>query len=241
MKQRLQKVIAQSGLTSRRKAETLIASGKVSVNGQTVTEMGILVDEGDRILVNEQPLTQEKKVYFMINKPKQVLSSVSDDRGRRVVTDLIPINERVFPVGRLDYNTTGLLILTNDGDFANKIIHPRFQLPKQYHVKIKGELSANDINQLRKGLKTKTEKYQGVDIEKVKFEPKKRVTHFDMTIYEGKNRQIRRMMEHLGHDVMALKRLSIGPLELGTLPSGKYRELKNHEIKLLNIASEKNE
>lgn len=239
MKQRLQKVIAHSGITSRRKAEQLIAQGKVSVNGQIVTEMGTLVGQDDAIKVNGKAITKENKVYFMINKPRQYLSSVSDDRGRRVVTELIDSSERIYPVGRLDYYTTGLLILTNDGDFANNLIHPRYHLPKLYHVKISGLLSKQDINKLFEGLKTNEEKYQKAIVEDDKYDKTRNVTHFKMTIFEGKNRQIRKMMEHLGHEVLALSRLAIGPLSLGNLQAGQYRQLTPHEIKRLKIASEK--
>lgn len=239
MKQRLQKVIAQSGLTSRRKAEELIAAGKVKVNGQKVTEMGFLVGPEDAIMVNGKPLGIENKVYLVINKPKQVISAVSDDRDRKVVTDLIKIPERVYPVGRLDYDTTGLLILTNDGDFANQLIHPRYHLPKTYYVKIKGKLSPEAIKKLSLGLKTKHETYQKALVSDVRTDYRKNTTHFDLTIYEGKNRQIRLMMEFLGYDVMALSRMSIGPLSLGNLRSGQYRTLTIHEIKLLRQASEK--
>ncbi|NLC06079.1 MAG: rRNA pseudouridine synthase [Erysipelothrix sp.] len=241
MKERLQKRIAHSGITSRRKAEELIKAGKVSVNGQKVIEMGYLVDDMDVIKVNGKLIDVEKKVYYMLNKPRQVLSSVSDDRGRKVVTDLIKVKERIYPVGRLDYETTGLIILTNDGEFANRMIHPRYHLPKMYHVKIEGILTNDDINRLSKGLTTKEERYQRAIVENVRRDKKKKVTHFDMTIFEGKNRQIRLMMEFLGYDVLALSRLSIGPLTLDKLPSGKYRALTNHEIKLLNKAVNQND
>lgn len=241
MNERLQKRIAHSGITSRRKAEELIKAGKVSVNGQKVIEMGYLVDDMDVIKVNGKLIDVEKKVYYMLNKPRQVLSSVSDDRGRKVVTDLIKVKERIYPVGRLDYETTGLIILTNDGEFANRMIHPRYHLPKMYHVKIEGILTNDDINRLSKGLTTKEERYQRAIVENVRRDKKKRVTHFDMTIFEGKNRQIRLMMEFLGYDVLALSRLSIGPLTLDKLPSGKYRALTNHEIKLLNKAVNQND
>lgn len=241
MSERLHKAIAKSGITSRRKAEELIKAGKVLVNGKRITEMGFLVSPNDTITVNGKVAEKEQKVYYLLNKPKQVLSSVSDDRGRRVVTDLIPEKSRIYPVGRLDYDTTGLIILTNDGDFANKLIHPRHHLPKTYHVKVKGLLNEDSVKLIRSGLKTKDELYQPALVSDVKPDRAKFVTHFTLTIYEGKNRQIRLMMEYLGHEVLALSRLSLGPLKLDNLRSGEYRELKPHEVKLLLKASSSND
>lgn len=230
MSERLQKVIAQAGIASRRKAEELITSGKVKVNGIIVTELGTRVSSSDSIQVNNKTIKQETKVVYMINKPKGVISASSDDRGRRVVVDLINDARRLFPVGRLDYNTTGLLLVTNDGEFSQLMIHPSFNMPKEYHVKIRGQLTNQSIDLLRKGLRTKEEYYHPVEISSVRIDRVKNITHFDIVLYEGKNRQIRKMMEHLKHDVLALNRFRIGPLHLGTLPSGQYRRLNDQEI-----------
>lgn len=233
MKQRLQKVIAHAGIASRRKAEELITQGKVKVNGVVITELGTLVDENDNIQVNNKSLKNESKVVYMINKPSAVLSSSSDDRGRQVVVDLINDKRRLYPVGRLDYYTTGLLLVTNDGAFAQEVIHPSSNISKEYHVKVRGQLSDKSIQLLEKGLRTKEEHYKPVKIKNVKIDTDKKITHFDITLFEGKNRQIRKMMEYLHHDVMKLHRFRIGSLEIGNLSSGAYRLLSESEISRL--------
>lgn len=230
MKQRLQKVIAQAGIASRRKAEELIVNNQVKVNGIVVNQLGTLVDETDTIQVNNKTIKKEAKVIYMINKPMGVLSSSSDDRERKVVIDLIDDQRRLYPIGRLDYNTTGLLLVTNDGQLAQQIIHPSNELSKEYHVKIRGQLTQKDIDLCHKGLKTKEEHYRPVEIKNVNVDTEKKITHFDIVLYEGKNRQIRKMMEFLHHDVMKLHRFRIGPLSLGKLPTGRYRRLSDEEI-----------
>lgn len=237
MTQRLQKVLAQAGVASRRKAEELIASGKVKVNGKVVTEMGIQVSPEDSIQVNNKSIKLESKTVYMINKPMGVLSASSDDRDRKVIVDYINDKRRLFPVGRLDYNTTGLLLITNDGDFAQKIIHPSSNISKEYHVKIRGTLTPKNIELLENGLRTKETTYAPVKIKNVAIDSEKKITHFDITLYEGKNRQIRKMMEHLHHDVLKLNRFRIGPINLGNLGSGQYRLLTQEEIsRLLHTA-----
>lgn len=239
MSQRLQKVIAQAGIASRRKAEELITTGKVKVNGIVVTELGTKVSVDDVVQVNNKSLRKESKVVYMINKPMAVLSASSDDRDRRVVVDLINDTRRLFPVGRLDYNTTGLLLVTNDGDFSQLMIHPSSNIPKEYHVKIRGQLTTRSIELMKKGLRTKEENYAPVEISKVRIDKEKKITHFDIVLFEGKNRQIKKMMEHLNHDVLALNRFRIGPLHLGTMAIGKYRKLSTEEISILERYAER--
>lgn len=237
-KMRLQKYIAQSGYTSRRKAEVLIQEGHVQVNGEVVIEQGTQVSDADVILVKGQQVTLESsKVYYLINKPRAVLSSVSDDRGRVCVVDLIKEDNRLFPVGRLDYETTGALILTNDGEFSNFLTHPRYDMPKKYRVKVKGRLKKHVIMELSDGVIIEDVSYQGVEIFALNYDNFSDTTQFNITLYEGKNRQIRRMFKHYGLPVIDLHRYAIGPLIIDNLESGQYRKLNMNEIeKLLKIA-----
>lgn len=235
---RLQKYIAMTGYCSRRKAEELIEQGKVSINGKKVNEQGVQVHPGDKVRINNKLIELERsKVYYIVNKPKSVLSSVSDDRGRMCVVDMIPEQNRIFPVGRLDYETTGALILTNDGEFANFLTHPRYDMPKMYRVSVDGKLGFDVTKALSEGVVIEGVSYQGVEIFKVKYDPKKNRTQFSITLYEGKNRQIRRMFAHFGLPVQKLHRYAIGPIVIDDLGIGMYRPLKSFEVKkLLTVA-----
>lgn len=235
---RLQKYIAMCGVSSRRKAEALIEAGKVSVNGKTILEQGVQVFSGDVVRVNNKVITLETaNVYYIINKPRAVLSSVSDDRGRTCVVDLIQDKNRIFPVGRLDYETTGALILTNDGEFANIMTHPRYDMPKKYRVGVTGKLTQRVIDELSSGVSIEGVHYQGVEIFSVRYDAKQNRTQFSITLYEGKNRQIRRMFKHYSLPVRKLHRYAIGPLLIDDLSQGQYRALKDHEVKqLLKVA-----
>lgn len=239
--ERLQKVIAQSGYTSRRKAEKLIAEGNVKVNGKTVTELGTKVSTDDKIEVNGIPLEKEEHVYFMLYKPTGVISSVKDEKGRKVVTDLLPeVEKRIFPVGRLDYNTSGILLLTNDGEFAQMLMHPKHEIDKVYIAKIKGIPAREELKKLEAGLKDKGE-WLKVKKQRVRsIDKRKKKTILEITLNEGKNRQIRRMLDAIGHPVEKLKREKYGFLTLGNLQPGQYRELKPHEIKKLKVLAQKN-
>ncbi len=232
--ERLQKVIAASGLTSRRKAEELIVAGRVKVNGVVVDKLGTQVDRNDVIMVDDKTLPHEELEYYLVNKPRKYICSVNDEHNRAQVTDLVETEARIYPVGRLDYDSSGLIILTNDGNFANMLMHPKYHLPKTYHVTVKGLVSKRDVRQLAEGIvlddgiKTlpATVRITNQDI------PNER-TSLDITIFEGRNRQIRRMMEALGYEVSKLHRTQYGCVRDDQMPIGSYRRLKPHEIKTL--------
>lgn len=232
--ERLQKVIAQAGVTSRRKAETLIEEGRVKVNGKVVTELGTKVSERCKIEVNGIPVEREEPVYFLFYKPTGVISSVEDDKGRKAVTDYFhEIEERVFPVGRLDYDTSGALLLTNDGDFANKLMHPSYHVDKVYVVKVKGLMNKETIQKLERGVQLEDGKTSKARARILSVDKQKEKSIVELTIHEGKNRQVRRMFETLGFPVQKLKRERYGFLELTGMNPGDYRELKPFEVKQL--------
>ncbi|WP_257347779.1 pseudouridine synthase [Pseudalkalibacillus decolorationis] len=231
---RLQKVIAQAGIASRRNAEKLIEDGKVKVNGTTVTELGTKVSPSDEIEVNGVPIEKEAPVYFLFYKPSAVISSVKDEKGRKVVTDYFPeIEQRLFPIGRLDYDTSGLLLLTNDGEFANLLMHPKYKVEKHYIVKTKGIPSKQDINQLALGVRLEDGKTAPAKVRLKSLEKKKQTAIVEITIHEGKNRQVRRMFDAIGFPVQKLKRERYGLLDLKGLNPGEFRPLTPHEIKQL--------
>ena len=237
--ERLQKVIAKAGIASRRKAEELIAQGKVKVNGVTVTEMGVQVSGNDEITVNGKQIRTEEKVYFLLNKPARVICSVSDEKGRKTVMDCFEgIQERIFPVGRLDYNTSGLLILTNDGDFSQMISHPGRGIGKTYRAKVQGIISREKLARLRRGVDIGGFVTSRAQAEIYKELPKQTVV--DITIYEGKNRQVRKMFKAIGNPVLELERIAIGDIKLGRLARGSYRKLTAKEIESLKMASKTN-
>ncbi|RNA69092.1 pseudouridine synthase [Alteribacter keqinensis] len=232
--ERLQKVIAQAGVTSRRKAETLIEEGRVTVNGKMVTELGTKVDpHNDKVEVNGVPIDKEEPVYYLLYKPQGVLSSVEDHLDRRVVTDLIESEKRIYPVGRLDYDTSGLILLTNDGEFANVLMHPKYRIQKTYIAKIRGIPSRQNLKLLERGIKLEDGKTAPARVKLVKANNQKGTAIVEITIHEGKNRQVRRMMEAIGHPVEKLKREQYGFLTLRGLNAGEFRELKPHEVKKL--------
>ncbi|MFC4617850.1 pseudouridine synthase [Camelliibacillus cellulosilyticus] len=231
---RLQKVIAQAGVASRRKAEQLILDGAVKVNGNKVTELGTKVSPKDRVEVNGVPLEREAPVYYLFYKPSGVISSVKDDRGRKVVTDFFTdINERIFPVGRLDYDTSGLLLLTNDGEFANRLMHPKFKVEKEYIAKINGVPDKETIRRLQKGVKLEDGPTARAKVKLLSADRKKGTALVSITIHEGRNRQVRRMFEAVGFKVLKLKRERYAFLDIRALQPGEFRELKPHEVKRL--------
>ena len=237
--ERLQKVIAKAGLASRRKAEEMIAEGRVKVNGVTVTEMGTQVGENDTVTVDGHEIGKEEKVYYLLNKPKQTISAVSDDRGRRTVMECFPdIDARIFPIGRLDYDTTGILLMTNDGEFANLMMHPRSHMPKTYEVHVKGVFTDQMARMLSRGIPLDDGKTLPCDVEILEVSKKKEKSALRITIYEGRNREIRRMMTYFHCDVTRLTRVGYGFLDLGTLRQGEYRKLRMYEVrKLMAMAS----
>ncbi len=229
---RLQKAIANKGISSRRAAETLIKEGKVKVNGTLVTTMGYLVNEDDLIEVEGLKEKEKKeKVAYLFYKPEKVMTTVHDDRNRKTVLDYFQ-NEpyRLFPAGRLDYLTIGALIITNDGELSHLLTHPSSHLEKTYEVKVRGTLSKDDIYQLENGILLEDGLTSPA---KVKIIQNKEHSIFYLTIYEGRNRQIRRMCEAIHHPVLSLKRISIAFLTLDGLKVGSYRKLSQDEIELL--------
>jgi 23S rRNA pseudouridine2605 synthase len=235
MQERLNKILAQAGIASRRRADELIESGMVSVNGTIVTELGTKVDpETDNIkfdgkTINEK-LVEREKVYILLNKPKGYLSSVADPEGRLLVTDLVPKKlGKLHPVGRLDFNTEGLLILTNDGAFTNLVASSK-KIPKVYEVKVKGLPNANAINKLRRGI-TLDDGFKTAPAEIKDLKPTDNNAWYEVTLHEGHNQQIRKMFDAVGHSVVKLRRLSIGHVADDKIPIGAYRELTTREIR----------
>lgn len=232
--ERLQKVIASYGYASRRKAEDLIRHGKVLVNGKVITELGTKVLANDVISIDGVIINKDvKHEYYLLNKPRQVISSVEDKLGRITVRDLINTEARIYPVGRLDYDTTGLIILTNDGDFANMLMHPSYEIEKTYVAKINKVLDKDDINKLKKGIVIDNRK---VDIKRFKVRKKdveKNTSIVELTIVEGRNHIVKRIFENMRIDVIKLSRVSYAFLTLDGLKSGEYRKLSIKEIKKL--------
>lgn len=232
--ERLQKVIAHAGIASRRKAEQLIEEGHVRVNGKVVKELGIKVSSSDKVEVDGIPLEREEPIYFMLYKPRGVISSVNDDKGRKVVTDFFPmIEQRIYPVGRLDYDTSGLLILTNDGEFANTLMHPSNQIDKVYVAKVKGIPTKEALKALERGVRLEDGKTAPAKVKMHTVDKKKQTAIVEITIHEGRNRQVRRMFEAVGNPVLKLKRERYGFLTLQGLKVGDARELSPHEVKQL--------
>ncbi|WP_151734440.1 pseudouridine synthase ['Paenibacillus yunnanensis' Narsing Rao et al. 2020] len=230
--ERLQKVLAQAGIASRRKCEELILAGKVEVNGETVTELGTKVDpEQDIIKVSGKPIRSENKIYLMFNKPKGVITSASDPKGRKVVTDYLKgINERVYPIGRLDYDTEGLLLLTNDGEFANLLTHPKHHVPKTYLATVKGVPHGTSLDKLKAGIKLEDGMTAPAEVEYKDVDVDGKESVISITIHEGRNRQVRRMFEAINHPVTRLKRISFGDILLQNLKRGSFRHLTKDEI-----------
>ena len=240
--ERLQKVIAQSGIASRRKAEQLILEGKVKVNGKVITTLGTKVSKEDRIEVNGIPVEKEQPVYYVMYKPRGVISSVKDDRNRKTVIDLFGEEgtERIFPIGRLDYDTSGLLLLTNDGEFANLIMHPKYKIDKVYIAKVKGIPTKQDLSLLKKGVRSGKDFLKAVHVKLKGINRKSNTAILEITLHEGKNRHIRRMMDELGFPVLKLKRERYGFLDLKGLNPGEYRPLNPKEVKQLRHLAIKN-
>jgi len=233
MEERLQKYIARCGVASRRKAEEIILQGNVKVNGIIIKELGSKINpEKDIVTVNNQRIYEKQKnIYIKMYKPEGYITTVKDQFNRKTVLDLINIKERIYPVGRLDYDTSGLLLLTDDGDLANKLMHPKYRIFKTYEAEIEGGISEDSINKLRNGVLI--DGYETAPA-KVKLLKKTQKNSFvQISIHEGKNRQVRKMYEKVGHRVIKLKRLSFGNINLDGLREGQWKYLTDDEIEYL--------
>lgn len=232
--ERLQKVIAAAGVASRRHAEEMITQGRVTVNDHVVRVLGVKVTPEDKVSVDGVPLTREKKQYFLFYKPRGVITAVSDDKGRKVVTDFFEaVQERLYPVGRLDYDTSGALIMTNDGDFANMMMHPKFNIDKQYVAKVKGVPQGVELMPLRQGITIEGRKLAKAKAKVLSRDRTKQTAIVELTIHQGLNHQVKKMLKAVGYPVLKLSRVAFGPLTLDGLQPGDYRKLSHHEVHAL--------
>lgn len=230
---RLNKFLSNSGVASRRKCEEIILEGKVFVNGKAVTELGTVINEKkDKVTIEGKLIKLPSSfVYIKLNKPKGYACTAKDEKGRKTIYDLVKCEERLFSIGRLDYDTEGLIILTNDGDFANKIGHPKYNIEKEYRVTIEGEVKESEMAVMRKGVVVDGERMPSARVEWLSFE--NGFTKLSIVIDEGQNRQVRRMFEAIGKTIKLLKRVRIGGVKLGGLSRGEYRDLSEQELNLL--------
>lgn len=235
MEERLQKYMASCGIASRRKCEELILLGKVKVNGNIIEELGFKVNPLEDIVEYDRRVItkEERKVYIMLNKPEDVITSVKDEKDRKTVIDIVKVNERIFPIGRLDYDSSGLILLTNDGELYNKIIHPRVELDKKYVAVVKGEVSLDDKEKFESGIDIGGYITAPAKLKMLEYSHRKDLSTIEVCIHEGKNRQIRKMCSAINHEVISLKRVSIGNIRLGQLKKGEYRYLNDEEMKYL--------
>ncbi|WEV53958.1 pseudouridine synthase [Leuconostocaceae bacterium ESL0723] len=233
--QRLQKVIAQAGLASRRKAETLITDGRVSVNGQVVTTLGTQVGPGDQVSVDGVPIEgREKLVYYLLNKPRGVVTTNHDEKARATVIDLLPeVTERIYPVGRLDYDTTGALLLTNDGTLANQLMHPKGRVDKVYVAKVQGIATESQLQPLRSGVVLNGHKTAPAQVEVERVDAGKKNSWVRITIHEGRHHQVKEMLAKVGLPVQKLKRERYAFLDLVGLQPGEFRSLSHQEVSRL--------
>lgn len=230
---RLNKFLSNSGVASRRKCDQLIADGKVEVNGKTVNELGLKINEKkDKVTIEGRVIKLPSSfVYIKLNKPKGYACTANDEKGRKTIYDLVKCEERLFSIGRLDYETEGLIILTNDGNFANLVAHPRYSMEKEYRVTVEGEIKESELAVMRKGVVVEGERMPSAKLEWLSFE--NGFTKLSVIIDEGQNRQIRRMFEAIGHQIKLLKRVRIGGVKLGGLKRGEYRDLTEDELNML--------
>ena len=235
MEERLQKYLANSGVASRRKCEELILQGKVEVNGKVVTELGTKINpEEDIVKFNGKEVKQvEKMVYILLNKPIGYVTTADDQFGRETVLDLVKVKERIVPVGRLDMYTSGALILTNDGDFVYKVTHPKHEIEKTYTVTVNGIIQNSEVEQLRKGVKIDDYITKPAKVKILKTDIEKDISRLEITIHEGKNRQVRKMCEAVNRKVLALHRSKIGGIGVKDIELGKWRYLRENEIQKL--------
>ena len=232
---RLQKYLAEAGIASRRKCEELILDGKIEVNGKIVTELGTKVSETDKVKYNGKLISPvEEKIYILLNKPIGYVTTVKDQFGRDTVLDLVKVDKRIVPVGRLDMYTSGALILTNDGEFVNKLTHPKNEVNKTYNVTISGKITQEDVNKLQKGVKI-DDNYitKPAKVKILKIDEEKNISRIQITIHEGKNRQVRKMCNAIDKKVLALHRSKIGDIDVKDLKIGTWRYLTEKEINIL--------
>ena len=236
MEERLQKVLAQAGVASRREAEQYITAGRVKVNGKVVKELGTKVGPNAFIMVDGNPIHRERKTYLLFYKPRGVVTTMKDPEGRKSVADFVKdIPQRVFPVGRLDYNTEGLLLLTNDGELTQAMTHPSHGVNKTYEVTVPGIVPQEKLDELRVGVKLEDGMTAPAIVNLTSYDYEKNLTHFTVTIHEGRNRQVRRMCDHIGFPVRYLRRVKMGILTLNGLRKGDCRELFDEEVEALRL------
>jgi 23S rRNA pseudouridine2605 synthase len=237
MKERLQKVLAHHQVASRRKAEQFILDGRVSVNGEIVRELGTKVDEHDVVLVDGKAIIKTQNIYIIMNKPRGYISSVSDEKNRPVILDLLSKEDqdaRVYPVGRLDYDTAGLILLTNDGELTQRLTHPKFEVDKTYLVRVEGIVIKQKIRDLRAGIKLEDGSFaRSPFVRLIERDTHAKTSLIEMVLTEGRNQQVKRMMEAIGHPVKKLTRTRYAFLDLEGIERGGYRYLKVHEVKKL--------
>lgn len=240
MAERLQKVMAKAGVASRRKSEGIIQEGRVKVNGQVVTELGTKVKVSDEVMVDGLPINKEEPVYFLLYKPRRIISSASDEKKRKTVLDFFPdVEERIYPVGRLDYDTSGLILLTNDGELDNRLTHPKYEVDKTYVAKVEGIPTNDELKQLRLGVVINGKKTSPAKTNVLETDKKKKKAVVQITIHEGKNHEVKNMFKAIGHPVEKLKRESYAFLNLRGLQPGDYRPLKKFEVDKLYEITEK--
>lgn len=231
--ERLQKYLSSCGIASRRKSEELILAGKVKVNGKVVTELGTKVSEKDEVEVENMEVYKKEKEYYLLYKPEKTICSVSDEKGRTTIVDLIETNEKIFPVGRLDYDTTGLILLTNDGELTNKLTHPKGYVEKTYIAKVSGIVTGKEIHELEEGIELEGVKTKKARAKLKKIDKKNNKSYVELTITEGRNHQVKNMFAALGHKVLKLKRISYAFFNLEGMKIGEYRRLTAKEVKQL--------
>ncbi|HIY04648.1 MAG TPA: rRNA pseudouridine synthase [Candidatus Anaerotignum merdipullorum] len=243
MEERLQKYLAEAGIASRRKSEEWIASGRVKVNGVVVTALGTKIDpQKDQVLFDDQPvvISGEKKIYLMLHKPEGYVTTAKEQFGRPAVLDLVrDVKQRIFPVGRLDYDTSGLLLLTNDGELTYRLTHPKYDVDKTYIAKLYGVPDDMDLQKFRRGVMVDGRKTRPAKIRILEIEKDRRFCTAEIILHEGKNRQVRKMCDAIKHPVAQLKRVATGTLTLGDLPKGAYRPLTEKEVQYLKQLSAK--
>ena len=230
---RLQKAIADSGFCSRRKAEEYIVKGKVFVNGERITELGSKVEGNEEIIVDGNAISKQDKEYYILYKPRGVISSTKDDKGRKTVVDFFSLNKRLYPVGRLDYDTTGIILLTNDGEFANMMLHPKNKIPKVYIAKLEGIIDGYSIKKIKSGIVIDGIKCIPDRVKLKSADKKSNTCIVEITIHDGRNHEVKRIFESAGYNVIKLKRESIAFLTLQGLSSGEFRKLTIKEVKQL--------